>query len=175
MEAYTELARDLADFFDRLNRPGLVVRMHDADQDRTRIDRSSDEIGSHATRPVGAQIRDFGTGALKEGEGLQHGRMLGTLGDDVIALFPEREKRSFYREVVRFASPACEYDLSRTCPEYGRDLRRARKRTPEAGVSRPVIARRVAKELSQKGPPDRRHPGIDRRAGIVVDVDVGYF
>src|SRR5580693_2507118 len=122
METYAQFPRDLADLFDRLDRSGLVVSVHDSDQNRTRIDCAPDEIRIQPTPPVDGQVGDLGAEALKEGEGLQDCWVLCGLCDDMIALFPKREEGALDGQIIRFASAACEDDLRGARPEKSGDL-----------------------------------------------------
>ena len=97
--------------------------------------------------------------------------MLDGTGDDVAALAPQRPRDAFEGEVVGLAAPAGEDDLVAPGAEQRRDLAASFLECSLRTRSCPMPARRIAEMIFQERPHRRGDHGIDRRAGVVVEVD----
>src|SRR5215204_2863035 len=111
MKEDTMLSHYPAQFRDRLNRSDLVVRMHDAGEDRSRRDGAPELARIDTPKSVNREIGHRRSERLQEAARGESGRMLDRAGDDVISLAPQGEERALDGEVVGFAAAACEYDL----------------------------------------------------------------
>src|SRR5579875_2962623 len=76
-------AGDFGDFSDRLDRADLVVRVHDADQERVLGDRLADVIGVDKAAPVDGNVGHGRTKSLKKPAWRYDRGMLDLRGDDV--------------------------------------------------------------------------------------------
>ncbi len=163
-------AGDGSDLLDGLDRPDLVVGVHDADEDGARGDGAADGLGIDSSLAVHADDRDLRAQPLKELQRLQDGRMLDGAGDEVVAAITVGEEDSLQRMVVRLGAAAREDDLVRCGAEQLGDLttrplhRRLRRR------ARPVAVRRIAEMVGEERPHGLRGLGSERRAGVEVEV-----
>jgi len=85
VEQDAALAGDGAHGLNRLDRPDLVVRVHDAHEDRSRCDRPAHVIGVDATGPIYVEVGDARTKALEKAGRLEDRGMLDRGRDDVVA------------------------------------------------------------------------------------------
>ena len=108
---------------------------------------------------------------LEEPAGFDDRRMLDGAGDDVVALVLQRPGHALEGQVVGLAASAGEDDLvalgSRAAPRPGCAPARVRP----CARSSPMSARRIAEMILQKRPHRGSDGRIDRRAGVVVEVD----
>jgi hypothetical protein len=110
--------------------------------------------------------------AFEEAAGSEDRRMLDPGGDDVIAFVPVGEEYALERKVVRLASAAGKDNLVAGTPEHrchvlARSFQGNRRR-----LGGPVPARRIAVTIRKVRPHGRRDGGIDRRAGVVVEINL---
>ena len=89
------LAGDRGAFLDRLDRADLVVRVHDADEDRVRTDRTAKVIRIDAARSVDRQPCHFGPDPFEKPERSDDRRMLDDRGYEMPAFPIAREERTF--------------------------------------------------------------------------------
>ena len=128
---------------------------------------------SGSTRPE----RSTGTTAYavakfaQEAAGFKDSRVLDGAGDDVIAPGPQRPGDPLEGKVVGLAAPAREDDFVALTAEQRRHLAARRLDCRLGPRRRPMPARRIAEMILEKGPHGRGDLGIDRRAGVVVEID----
>jgi hypothetical protein len=98
--------------------------------------------------------------------------MLHLRRDNMISLVAESEESALQRKVVGFAPAARENDLVNLATEQPRDLTARRFKSRFCRGSCPMATRWIAVVFFQKRSHRSNHPWVDRRAGIVVQVDV---
>lgn len=98
--------------------------------------------------------------------------MLNAGGDNMIALAAQCEERGFERQVVRFAPAAGEDDFILAAAEQLRNITSGGFECGFGPDRCPMAVRRIAKMAVQKGLHRGGDCGIDRRAGVVVEIDV---
>src|SRR5262245_38766469 len=98
--------------------------------------------------------------------------MLNLRRDDMIALVAQCEERALQRQVIGFAPAAREYDLVIPTTEQRRDLPACRFKGRFRRGSCPMATRWIAVVSLQKRAHRRNDGRIDRRAGVVVQIDM---
>ena len=83
-----------------------------------------------------------------------------------------REEQALDGEIVGFAAAARKHDLVSFAAEQRRDLRARRLQGCLGADARPVAARRIAERPFNQRPHGCGDRRIDRRARVVVEVDV---
>ncbi len=167
---------DFADFRDGLDDADFVVRVHDGDENRLGSDRAAEIVEVNQAVGRDGQIGDVAAGFFQALADVEHGLVLGRLGDDVIAvlaaLFTKRVCDALDREVVRFGRAAGEDDLPGIGADQPGDL--------SAGIfdrflglpaEFVIAACRVAEFLGEIGQHGLEHARINRRRGLIVHVD----
>ena len=172
MEDDAPLAADRADLGQRVNRADLVVREHEADEDRLAPDRGGDLSGFDPPRPVGREVRDLEAFTLELVAGVEHRVVLGRSRDDVVSLRAVSARRAQDREVVALRGAAREDDLLRRGAHAFRDMAsrlvHRRLRLPAEDVAaRGRVSERAREVWSHRF----EHPRIHGRRGVVVHVD----
>src|SRR5215472_16586332 len=162
---------DAGAILDRLDGSDLVVGVHDADEDRARRDRSAQLVGIDPPGAVNRQIGDAGAQPLEKRAGFDDGRMLDARGDDVIAAVAVRKEHALEGEVVGLAAAARKNDLVASAAEQRRHLAARRLEGDLCRRCRPMSARRIAVVILEKRPHRGGDRRIDRRAGVVVEID----
>ena len=156
---------------DRLNGADLVVGVHDAHKDRAGREGTAKILGVDPPGSVDGKISHARAKPFEKPARLDDRRMLDAGGDDVTALVAQGKEDALERKVVGLAAAAGENNLIAVAAEHGGDLA-ARGLKGGLGCGRgPMPARRIAEVVFQKrahGGGDRR---IDRRAGVVVEID----
>src|SRR5215475_10533055 len=162
---------DAGAILDRLDGSDLVVGVHDADENRARRDRFAKVVGINAARAANRQIGDAGAQALEKPARFDDGGMLDARRDDVIAPLAMRKEHALEGEVVGLAAAAGEDDLVAAAAEQRRHLAaRGLKRDLCRGC-RPMPARGIAVVILEKRPHRGGHRRIDRRTGVVIEID----
>ena len=164
-------AGDADDLADRLDRPHLVVGMHDAHQDGSFRDGVFESL--HVDDPLRidghiGDIESFGGQVLAD---LRHGGMFEGRGNDVISPAAMRPCSTLDGMVVRFRPAAREEDLGGSASEQSRHLS-AGLLDALAGLNTVFVAARgVAEMLPDVGEHGRGNLGADGRSGVVIQVD----
>jgi len=161
---------DAADLCDRLDGAHLVVGMHDADENGLRRDRPDYIVGIDPAEAVDRNDAHVEALPFQEAAGPEDCRMLDGTDNDVVALAPQRPGHPFEGEVVGLAASAREDDLVAVGAEHRRDLAASFLECSLRTRSCPMPARRIAETIFQERPHRRGDRGIDRRAGVVVEV-----
>jgi hypothetical protein len=94
------LVADFSNLGNRLNRPDLVVREHDADEDGLVVDRALEIVEIDQAIGLHRQIRDAITVLLETFAGVEHSLVLRDLGDDVVAALAIHLGNPLEREIV---------------------------------------------------------------------------
>ena len=156
---------------DRLDGADLIVGMHDADEDRARRDRPAEIIGVNPAGAIDGQVGHPRAKAFEKPARFDDRRMLDPGSDDVVTLFAKREEHSLESKVVCLTAAARKNDLVVLAAQQRRHLAARRLKSRLRRGRRPMTARRVAVMILKK----RLHRGgdrrIDRRAGVVVEID----
>jgi hypothetical protein len=171
MDENAVLAGDAADLGDRLDGAHLIVGMHDADENGLRRNRPGHIVGIDPAEAVDRNDAHVEALPIQEAAGPEDCPMLDGTDNDVVALAPQRPGHPFEREVVGLAAAAREDDLVALGAEHRRDLAARFLKCGLRTRSRPMPARRIAEMIFQVRPHRRGDRGIDRRAGVVVEVD----
>jgi hypothetical protein len=160
-------ARDLGH---RLQRAELVVGEHQADQSRVVPQRPLDRVGGHHPVGVRRHARDRHPHGLEPQRGLADRRMLERRENQMAAVSgPAGDVEE--NRVVRLGAGPGEHHLGGLSTEQigdarARPLDRFARRLAE-GVGRG----RVAEGLAEPGQHGLAHPRIERRGGVVVEID----
>ncbi len=99
------------DFGDRLQRAGLVVRVHHADQYRLGPQRAANVVRVNHAVGTGPDIGNRDARALQFAAGIQNSRMLDGGGDDVLLGRAVGEHGAQNGEVVRLRPAAGKHQL----------------------------------------------------------------
>jgi hypothetical protein len=123
MEHRAMLARDRGQFRDGLDRPDLVVGMHDRDQRRVVPDRLAQRGRLDDAALGGVQPRDLPAASLERLRGVQHRFVLEARGDETPAgSGVERVGGATERQVVGLGPARGEHDLGRVRVDERRDF-----------------------------------------------------
>ena len=114
-----DACRDLGD---RLDRADLVVREHDADQDRPVREGRLDLVRIDPAVPVHRHLDDLEAELLEVAQRVADGVVLDGGGDDAVAAGLAGPGRALEGEVVRLGAAGGEHDLARLGAEICRDL-----------------------------------------------------
>ena len=173
VEENAGVARDPPNRGDIVQRSDLIVRVHDRDQHRARRDGTAHRVGVDRSVAVDRQHRDRRAARLLQRlAGVEHRLVLGGGGDDVLAALRMKLDRALDRQVVRLGRAAGENDVARLGVDQGGDLRpRLLDRLFGLPAPRVAAARRVAEALAEVRQHGFEHARIDRRGGVVVEVD----
>ncbi len=165
------LVREAGDLREVLDRPDLVVGVHDRDEDRLGRQRLRDVARVDAPRPVHRDAGDPEALLLEDGARLEDGRVLDGRGDDVAPLRPEEARDAVEDGVVPLRPPAREDDLLGPRAEERGDLAPrgfdGGARLRAAGVAARGVPE-VRREVREHRLGDFRVRG---RRGVVVEVD----
>src|SRR5277367_6820471 len=104
---------DFADFRDWIDHSNLIVGIHDGNQNGGWADSGFQLIQVDPAIFLHRQIGDFKTVFFQALAGIQHGLVLDSLSDDVIALFAEHFRDAFDHQVVGFGGAAGKDDFFR--------------------------------------------------------------
>jgi hypothetical protein len=105
------LPRDAADLRDGLQRPNLVIGVHDANENGLRRDGSADIGGIDHAGAIYRYIGHPHTLLFEKTTGIDNRRMLDGGGDEVIPPVPVAVCDSLEDGVVGFAAAACKNDF----------------------------------------------------------------
>ena len=109
------------DLGDRLDRPDLVVREHDRDEDRLVGDRGLELVGIDPAVAVDRQLDDLEAELLEVAQRVADGVVLDRRGHDPVAARLAGPGGALEREVVRLGAAGREDDLARPRRRGGRD------------------------------------------------------
>ena len=163
--------RDPADLGDGLDRPDLVVRMHDGDEDGPVRDRLHHVRRIDQAVLIHGEISHPEPFLLQETAGLQNSVMFDRGGDDVVALLPVRPSHPLDREVIALRAAARKDDLRRFCTQKRGDLR------PRLFHGRPGLLPEAMEtggipvNLAEIGHHRLDHPLIRRRRRCIIHID----
>ena len=166
------LARDRADFGERLQHPDLVVGRHHRHQDGAVGQHRPEFIEIDEPFRVNRQPGDAKAVALEPLEGVEHRLVLGRHRDQVIAALAQRVGRALDRQVVRLGRAAREADFSGASADQLGDLN-PRRIHGVLGIP-PVLvlaACRIAEALREIRQHGLEHAGIDGGGGVIVEAD----
>ena len=162
--------RGARDFRDRLQRADLVLRMDDADERGGVVDRRRDRLGGDATVWPWRHPADLVPFALQQGAARLRRRMLDCRGDERAPL-RIAPSGAADRDVARLGAAAGEGDfVSARADQRGDLCARVLDRIMRA-PPRGMCGGRVAEFLAQERQHGVEHGRIDRRGGIVIEVD----
>lgn len=135
---------DRGDGSDGLDCADLVVREHDAHQDRPGRDCPANILGVDQAGSIDRNDGHPSTEPLQEPKGLEDRGVLDSRRDDVVAAFPKGEEDPLEGEVVGLAPAAREDDLIGTAAEefgnLGAGTVEKRSRRTAAGMGRDGLA-----------------------------------
>ncbi len=161
---------------DVLHHSGLVVHVHQRDEDAVRAQGVLDLSRLHDSILTRLQVSDFETLALELPAGIEHGRMLGAGGDQVPAPHPVVACRAEQGEVIRLGGAGGPHDLLWRRADECRDLRARPLDSRPCTATRFVADGRRIGEIAV-GPAALEHcldhAQVDRRGRSVVQVDDG--
>ena len=123
VEEHAALLGELADFGDGLNHPNFVVGVHDGDEDRFGREGELQIIELDAPVARDRQVSDFAAGLFEMLADVEHGLVLGDLGDYVAALLTIGLGDAFQRQIDRFGRAAGEDNFARIRADQAGDLR----------------------------------------------------
>ena len=166
------------DLVKRLNDANLVMRRHDRHQKRAVGDRFGESIDRDKAARLDRQIGHSKTFALQRGGAFEHAFVLGRHCDQVIpnlvadGMRPREMRRAFEREVVRLGRTRGEHDFARIGADQPRHLatRRLDRRHRVMSIDM-ALAVRVAELLCEIGQHRLEHARIQRRGGLIVEID----
>ena len=166
------LMAQLADLGDRLDHADLVVGEHDADQDGLVVDGRLELVHGDEAVGLGLQVGDAVALLLKLLAGVEHGLVLGGLGDDVVAALLVHLGDALDGEVVGLGGAGGEDDLLGGGSDELGDLLAGcfygLFSLPAEGV---VAAGGVAELGAKVGHHGLEDARIEGRGGVVVHVD----
>ena len=169
------LMSNLCAVLDWLDRTDLIVGVHDADKDRARCDYLAQIVGINPAATVNRQVGYSCAQSFEKPARFNDRWMLDLRGDDMIALVAKCEEYALEGEVVGLAATARENNLIVVAAEQSRYLAPRRLKGSPCRRRGPVPARWIAVVVLEK----RTHCGgdrwIDRRAGIVVEIDASHW
>ena len=117
------LPADRAQFRDRLDRPDLIICVHDRHKAGVVPDRRFQLFGAHQAVLVNVQKGDRKSLFLQFLERMKYCVVFKSCGDDVgLSLFLSDLRSRSDRLVVRLTPAGCEEDLRRFRPDHRRDL-----------------------------------------------------
>ncbi len=165
-------AAEFANFRDRLQYADFVVGRHDRDQNRLVVHGALQVVEVDQTILLHRQIGHAKAEFLKMLASVEHGLVLGNLGDDVVALLAVHLGHALDCQVVAFRGARGEDDLFRGRADQLRDTL-ARQldcffRHPSKGV---IAAGGVAELLCEVGQHFFENPRIHGRGRVIVHVD----
>ena len=161
-----------ADLADRLQHADLVVGGHDGDQDRLVIHGALQIVEIDAAVLLHRQIGHAEAVLLQPLAGVEHGLVLGRLGDDVVALLAIHLGDALDGKVVALGGAGGEDDFFRgRADQLGDPLARLLDRLLGHPAELMIAAGGVAEVLGEVGQHLLQHARIDARGGMVVHVD----
>lgn len=161
------------DGIDRLADAGLIIDLHDRDEQGVRAEAGGDVVGVDDAAGVGVDEIDIETCLGESVEGLKDGFVFDCRGDDVPAIFSGAVRgQAEQGKVVRFGSAAGQDDLVGRGVYDGSDLRSGvfdrgfgiRAKPVRSTASVAILKGHVAKHQV-------RYCGLDRCGGGAVKVD----
>ena len=163
---------DGADLGERLQDADLVVGGHHRDEHGLVGDRLAQLVEADEAVAVDAEPRDAPALALEPLERIEHRLVLGCDVTHVIAAVAAGVRRALDGEVVRLGRAAGEDDLARRRADERGDLgARALDRFLRLPAERVLAARGLPNSSVKYGSIASRTRRIDRRGGVVVEVD----
>ena len=111
MKADAPLSCDPSDLGNRLNRPDLIVRVHNGDQDRPRRQRPSHVSGSIIPEPSAQYVTE--SHPFEVFASFEHGVVLKCRGYNVVALCPHCGGDPLEGEIITFRSASGKHDFVR--------------------------------------------------------------
>ena len=172
VEEYAPLVTELADFGNRLQHANLAVGRHDRNQDGLLID--SPRKIAQIDQPVGVHRQKGHAEAVlfQAFTGVQHGLVLGHLGDDVVAALAVHLGDAFEGQVVALGGARGEDDLLGRGADQPRNLLARRF---DALLGLPTKAMVAAGRIAELGCKVRHHrlqnPRIERGGGVVIHIN----
>ena len=162
----------LADLADGLEHADLVVGGHDGDQDGLVVDGPLQVFEIDEAVGLHRQVGDAVAVLLQALAGVQHGLVLGDLGDDVVAALAVHLRNALDGQVVALRGAGGKDDLlGAGADQLGDLLARGLHGLlglPAEGV---VAAGGVAEHGGEVGHHRLQHPRIERSGGVIVHVD----
>jgi len=171
VEQRTLVVGDPGQLSDGLQGSGLGVGEHDPDQCRVVGDGLLDVGWVDPAVVVYREGGELEAVGLQAAAGLEHGGVLGGLGDDVIASVSVGAGGAPDSQGVRVGSARGEYDLVDVSAEHVCDLAAGLSDRLPGGLAVVVGARWVAEVLGEVGQRGFDDPWLDRGGGVVVEVD----
>src|SRR5262249_14880795 len=148
--------------------------MHDADENSPPRDRFSNVIWINVAGPIDGNNGDREALLLEEPARTGDCRMLHRARDDMVALVFQRPGHAFEGQVVGLTASAGKDNLAVLSAEQRSDLAACFLQRHPCALSRPMPARRIAEMTFQEWPHRGADGRIDRRAGVVVEVDADH-
>src|SRR5215471_8361937 len=155
----------------RLDRADLVVGVHDADDDRAGRESVLKAAGVDPACAVNGQVGHLRAHPFEKLARFDDRRMLDAAGDDVTPLVAKCKGRAFEGKIVRFASAAREHDFVVVAAEQNGYLTARRLKSCLRRGRSPMPTRRISIMILKKRPHRQGNRAIDRRTGIVVEID----
>jgi len=166
------LVDDAGDFGDGLERAEFVIGVHDADQHGFGAQRAADVVGADDAAGRNGQAGDLHTLGAQLLGGRDDGGVLDGAGDDVPARGGGGARHAENGEIVGLGAAAGEHDLRRAGVDHRGHLAAGGFQTLFRRLSEMVDAGRVTIHLSEAGHRRFQNFRIDRRGGVVIEVEM---
>ena len=175
VERYAVLSRDACALFDRLNRTGLVVRVHHANENGVTGDDATDIIGIDEAGVVDRQVGDTRSLPLQKLAWDQDRGVLNLCRDDVCGSIAPCKERPLEGEVVCFAATTGEDDFLGAARQEACHAFAARFHHPLCRRPGPVRARWIAVTVIHCRAHRFRHARIDGRSCVKIQIDLSHW
>ena len=173
VDKHSSTVGNLDDLPDGLDGADFVVGVHYGHQNRLGRDGLLHLLGRYHAHTVDGKVSHRPSLAFQVAADLLHGRVLDGRSDDVVARVPVRPRHAPDRVVVGLGAVAGEDDLVVVAAKHPSKLPPCQldafPRRPAEGVAAGGVTE-VAVDVGRHG---LCHLGVDRRGGIVVQVDCG--
>ncbi len=172
VEEHAALMAQRANLADGLQHANLVVGRHDRHQDGLVVHGALQVVEINAAVLLHRQIGDAESVLLQALATVEHGLVLGRLGDDVVALLAVHLGDALDGKVVALGGAGGEDDFLRgRADQLGDALARLLDRLFGYPAEFVIAAGRVAEVFSEVRQHLLQHPRIGARGGVIVHVD----
>ncbi len=173
MEQDAALLAEATDLADRVQRPGLVVGVHDRDEQGPVVDRPGQLVEVDRAVAVDRQVDNLEAALLELVAAVEHRLVLGAHGDDPPSPFVgRRDRHSLDRQVVCLGRAARPDDLARVGADRRGDLLAGLLDGVVGFASEGVLATGgVPESIAEPRKHRLQHPRVDGSRGVVVEID----